>query len=152
MHLEPVFLVPPRADAAALTRRGFLLAGATFACGASLGSACGFAVGSRATLPPDALAPTGDVELDQLRALAVEGSDAQLTQQRLLFVASTFSHYSRDGVLWHGIARLCDLVVGAPAFPDRAQFARALAGVIERADAPEALALQPRVAALRSVR
>lgn len=151
MRIEPVFLVAPRTPASGVSRRSFLVAGATFACGASFGGACVFASGG-ARLPDDALAPTGDAELDQLRRLAVDGSDAQLVQHRLLFVASTFSHYGRDAVLWHGIGRLSDLVVADAAFPDRARFARALAGVVERADAPFATGLQRRAQALRSVR
>lgn len=151
MRIEPVFLLPPRAPAPVVSRRSFLFAGATFACGASFGGACAFAA-RRAALHADALAPTGDAELDQLRRLAVDGSDAQLVQHRLLFVASTFSHYGRDPVLWHGIGRLSELVVVDDAFPDRARFARALAGVVERADAPCAEPLQRRVQALRSVR
>lgn len=151
MRIEPVFLVAPPPPVSGVSRRSFLFAGATFACGASFGGACVFASGG-ARLPDDALAPTGDAELDQLRRLAVEGSDAQLAQHRLLFVASTFSHYGRDPVLWHGVGRLCDLVVADAAFPDRARFARALAGVVERADAPFATELQQRAKALRSVR
>ncbi len=151
MRIEPVFLLAPPSRASGVSRRSVLVAGATFACGASFGGACAFAA-RRAALPADALEPTGDTELDQLRRLAVEGSDAQLVQHRLLFVASTFSHYGRDAVLWHGIGRLSDVVVADAAFPDRARFARALVGVVERADAPFAEQLQPRVQALRSVR
>jgi hypothetical protein len=152
MRLEPVFLVAPRDRAAAVTRRSFLFAGATFACGASLGGVCTALAARAVALPDDALAPTGDAELDQLRRLALEGSDDQIVQRRLLLVASTFSHYGRDPVLWHGIGRLCDLVVADAAFPDRARFARALVGVIERADAPFANSLQQRAAALRGAR
>lgn len=153
MHIHPVYLVPPRPHAL-WTRRSFLLASATFAGGASLGSACGFAIGARrAPLPAiDEPTPTGDAELDQLRALAARGADADLVQHRLLFVASTFSHYGEDPVLWHGIARLADLVVDDGAFPDRAVFARALAGVIERAATPNAAASKQRLAALRGLR
>ena len=153
MHIEPVYLVPPR-PLSAWTRRSFLLAGATFAGGASLGSACGFAIGARRDALPaiGEPEPTGDVELDQLRALAARGADADLVQHRLLFVASTFSHYGKDPVLWHGIARLADLVCVDATFPDRSVFARALAGVIERADSPHAAACKQRVDALRRQR
>lgn len=152
MRIQPVFLVAPRDRAAAVTRRSFLFAGATFACGASFGGACTIFAARAVALPDDALAPTGDAELDQLRRLALEGPDEQLVQHRLLLVASTFSHYGRDPVLWHGIGRLCDHVVADADFPDRARFARALAGVIERAEAPFASSLQQRAAALRSMR
>jgi hypothetical protein len=153
MRLEPVFLVAPRPQSA-WTRRSFLFAGATFAGGAFAGSACGFAIGSRRPALPmlEQPAPTGDAELDQLRALATQGSDADLVQHRLLFVASTFSHYGQDPVLWHGIARLADLVVDDAAFPDRSVFARALAGVIERADTPNAAACRERLGALKVIR
>jgi len=151
MRIEPVFLVAPRTPASDVSRRSFLLAGATFACGVSFGGACVFASGG-ARLPDDALAPTGDAELDQLRRLAIDGSDAQLVQHRLLLVSWTFSHYCHDAALWRGIGRLCDLVIADAAFPDRSRFARALAGVIERAEVPVAAPLQQRAQALRSVR
>ncbi|MFN7671511.1 MAG: hypothetical protein ACK5S5_13785 [Planctomycetota bacterium] len=153
MHIDPVFLVPPR-PRSAWTRRGFLFASATFVGGASVGSACGFAIASRRPELPQIAEPTatGDVELDQLRRLAARGTDAELVQHRLLLVASTFSHYSADPVLWHGIARLADLVVADVAFPDRAVFARALVGVVERADSAHADAARQRLADLRGVR
>jgi hypothetical protein len=153
MHIEPVFLVAPRHQPA-WTRRGFLLAGVSFAGGASLGSACGFAVGARqsAAASPVTAEPTGDAELDQLRRLAASGSDAELVQHRLLFVASTFSHYATDPTLWHGVTRLADLAVGDASFPDRAMFARALAGVIERADTPHASLARQRLVTLRGLR
>ena len=50
------------------------------------------------------------------------------------------------------IARLADLVVADVAFPDRAVFARALVGVVERADSAHADAARQRLADLRGVR
>lgn len=152
MRLDPVYVVAPRAASPSMpTRRAFLLASGTFAVGATLGGACGYAVGAHAApapepepsaAPPPAkpaddepLKPSGDVDLDEMRRLAVKAPIEELVAIRLAFVNTMFDTYPKDEVLWRGVKRLCEFVLAGRPVDNKQHFARALAGVIEQGDA-----------------
>lgn len=120
MKLEPVFLLAPEpAPPSMPTRRAFLLAGGMFAAGSILGGSCGYALGvsagRAAQEPKDAgkeapakpkLEPSGDVELDYWRRLAVEAPLDELFSKASEFLAAQTFDYRSDRVLWVGIDRL----------------------------------------------
>ena len=116
------------------TRRAFLLAGGTFAVGAAVGGACGYSIGAKAeAVAPVAdqeLVPSGDVELDELRRLAVKATISELVEKRLYFANSLVDRYRDDRVLWSGVGRLCDALIANQQFPDRRLFSRFLAQMI----------------------
>jgi hypothetical protein len=155
MKLDPVMLVAPTRDRASMpTRRAFLIAGGTFVLGSGFGGACGFAMGrgSVAAAPAEELAPSGDVELDELRRLAVKAPIEELIERRMVFVELLRRSYRRDLVLWRGMKRLVDALLGDPRFPDRRIFSRVLAQVIEQADRDVTGVVQPAVGELRKIR
>jgi hypothetical protein len=166
MRLDPVFLVEPKPAAPSMpTRRAFLLAGGTLFAGISIGGAGVYAIFASTNVgrsrtsgkidqnpaEPD-LEPSGDADLDFLRNLAVKAPIAELAHQRLMFVNATFMDYPRDPILWRGISRLCDYVLAGNQMDNRAQFARALAAVIEKADTAVSAAVRHHVEALRRVK
>lgn len=155
MRLEPVFVVSPRPKPPAMpTRRAFLLAGATFVAGSALGGACGYSLAATTTKDAGAgeadLAPSGDVELDELRRLAVKAPIEELVQRRLIFINMLTKVYPNDRTCWLGIGRLADEVLSTRPFQDRRAFARWLAQVIEGADPAVTADLRSRIASLRS--
>lgn len=160
MRLDPVFVVaPPPTPPSMPTRRAFLVAGATFACGAAIGGACGYSIGaaSAAQAQPadpatDELAPSGDLELDELRRLAVKAPIEELIEKRLVFLNCLFADYPRDAVLWRGAGRLCDAVLHSDVVPDRRVFSHALAQVIEKGDPKLTESLRPKIEELRQVK
>jgi len=95
---------------------------------------------------------SGDVELDELRRLAVKAPIEELVARRLVFLNSLSSDYRKDPYLWNGVARLCDAVETKADFPDRRVSARLLIQLIENADAEPRERLTPRVAQLRKIR
>ena len=140
MRLDPVFLVAPKTATTMPTRRAFLIAGSTFTFGTLVGGACGYSLGARAQPAPtpaeEELKPSGDLELDELRRLAVKAPIAELTAKRVSFTFAVSNVYRRDEVLWRGIERLCAEVVANEKFSDRRISAVLLAQVIEFADEP----------------
>jgi hypothetical protein len=152
MKLEPVFLVAPKPKPPSMpTRRAFLLAGATFTLGAVTGGACGYSIGAAAAVPPAAeeIPPSGDVELDELRRLAVKAPIEELVERRLTFTNSVFKDYPTDELLWRGVGRLCDAVLAGHAMADRRLFARFLAQMIQQGDQRVTKPLLGRVDQLR---
>ena len=154
MRLEPVFLVAPRPKPPSMTtRRAFLLAGGTFAVGAAVGGACGYSIGAKAEAGAAEgdleLAPSGDVELDELRRLAVKAPISELVEKRLVFLNCVTKIYPKDLVLWRGVARLVDAVLSPEPFSDRRIFAKWIAQVIEAADPAMTKGLVPRLPELR---
>jgi hypothetical protein len=136
------------------TRRAFLLAGTTFAVGSVLGGACGYSLAASATKDTGTedgdLAPSGDVELDELRRLAVKAPIEELVQRRLTFINILTKVYPRDRIGWQGIGRLADEALSSRPFEDRRTFSRWLAQVIEGGDPSLTTELRSRIAALRS--
>ncbi len=164
MKLEPVYLVAPKRVPSMPTRRAFLIAGGTFVLGGGLGGACGYAMG--AGVPVDAnakasdggapgdgeLKPSGDVELDELRRLAVKAPIEELLERRQVFVELVRRSYRKDPVLWRGMHRLATALVRDSSIPQRRVFARVMAQVIEQADQGVASALVPLVPDLRGIK
>lgn len=154
MRLDPVLLAAPSAPPALMpTRRAFLLGGAMFASGLSLGGACGYAIGSRRAEPAaEVEESSGDADLDELRRLAVKAPIEELVKHRLVFVNATFADYPKDATLWKGIGRLAEFVLSDSAMDDKRKFANALAGVIEQADIAVSRDLRQLAPKLRRVR
>ncbi|MBL9075878.1 MAG: hypothetical protein JNL08_00155 [Planctomycetes bacterium] len=136
------------------SRRAFVIAGATFVVGATLGGGVGYrtAVGaSQADVDRPADPPPEDDELVELRRLAVDAPIEELIARRLVFLRCATVSYRTDTVLWRGIERLCDAVVRDPAFPDRRLSGRLLAQIIEYAEPEFQRAHAHRVADLRAL-
>lgn len=170
MRLDPVFVIAPIPSVPSMpTRRAFLFAGSTFAVGVTLGGACGYAVGVGSAPAADPagggvqggdpaqagneeLPKSGDAELDELRRLAVKAPIEELVENRLVFVNATFMDYPLDRLLWQGVERLADYLIKGGTVEGRAQFAKALAGVIEQADPVITARLRSRVPELRRLK
>jgi hypothetical protein len=174
MRLDPVFVVGPKPASPSMpTRRAFLFAGGTFALGVSVGGACGYAVGVSAAnagesvghsaqpseqrptteQPAEAdLKPSGDLELDEMRRLAVKAPIEELIEQRLIFVDSFLRNYSNDQILWRGLGRLCDAVLARADHPDRRRTAILLAQTIEFGSPGLKALLGDRARVLRGIR
>ncbi len=140
MRLDPVLLAAPNAPPALMpTRRAFVLGGAMFAAGLSLGGACGYAIGSRRIEEPgkeEEQASSGDADLDELRRLAVKAPIEELVKHDLLFIRSTTVVYKNDKVLWRGMRRLADYLLETRDYPNRRTVAAVLVQAINFA-APE---------------
>lgn len=134
---EAVYLAAPKVkDAAMPTRRAFLIAGCTFSLGTAVGGACGYSLGAAATpstpTVEDELKPSGDVELDELRRLAIKAPLEELVQKRQIFMVSLWE-YKTDDILWRGVDRLCNAVLQDTGFPDRRIFAAILRQTFQKA-------------------
>ncbi len=138
MKLDPVYLVAPSSAPSMPTRRAFLIAGTTFTLGTAVGGACGYSIGAaRSTDAAPAeqdLPPSGDVELDELRRLAVKAPIEELVEKRNNFLASLSRDYRNDEVLWRGVERLTARVIADNSFPQRRVSALFLAQVIQFAE------------------
>jgi len=141
MRLEPVYLVAPEPEPPKIpTRRAFLLAGATFAAGLTLGGACGYAAGSSANTSVQTgegeddvreLESTGNAELDELRRLAVKAPIEELAEKWLYFLQVSSKDYRHDEVLPRGVERLAKYILATPDLDQRKLIANATAQVIE---------------------
>ncbi len=120
------------------TRRAFVLGGAMFATGLSMGGACGYAIGSRRAEPgepkEEEQASSGDADLDELRRLAVKAPIEELVKHDLLFITMTTRTYRRDQVLWRGMVRLADRVLADASYPNRRSVARVLVQCFQRVE------------------
>ncbi len=154
MKLDPIFLVAPKPAVPSMpTRRAFLLAGTTFALGTGLGGACGYAIAAKAEpVVEEELKPSGDVDLDELRRLAVKAPIEELVGQRMLFLNLMSTDYRKDVVLWRGFERLCDAIERDPTFPDRRSIANVLAQTIDLGDPGFRQRFNVRVKELRSIK
>jgi hypothetical protein len=158
-----VFLVAPKPKPPSMpTRRAFLLAGGTFAIGSVLGAACGYSAGvERAkAAPTDAAAPgveedlkpSGDVELDELRRLAVKAPIEELMARANLLVACVRAEYKHDAILWRGVERVADALIAGASVPGAPVFPRFVAQVIEVGDPSLTKNLRPKIQALRQLK
>ena len=161
MKLEPVYLVAPMpVPPAVSTRRAFLMTGTAFVFGVGLGGACGYAAGAES--PTASAGPAGspaadpllegDAVLRELRRLAVDAPVEELFARRMIFLDLLSRRYGNDEVLWRGVARLCDEVLGNREMQGRGAFAGWLATVIRNGESKFAAALRPRIAELRLVK
>lgn len=156
MRLEPVYLLAPKPKQPSVpTRRAFLIAGGTFFAGIGLGGACGYAAGSARSdedTPSNALTPTGDADLDELRRLAVEAPIEELTGQWFPFLTLLHDTYQRDEFLWQGAKRICDEAINNQSLVDRSKIARWSITVITSGDPKLTASLRPLLNELRQVR
>ncbi|MFN7591304.1 MAG: hypothetical protein ACK501_18530 [Planctomycetota bacterium] len=136
MRLDPVLLAAPNAPPALMpTRRAFVLGGAMFTTGLSLGGACGYAIGSRRAEPAaEVEESSGDADLDELRRLAVKAPIEELVKHDLLFITMTTRTYRRDQILWRGMVRLADRVLADASYPNRRSVARVLVQCFQRVE------------------
>jgi hypothetical protein len=117
------------------TRRAFVLGGAMFTTGLSLGGACGYAIGSRRAEPAaEVEESSGDADLDELRRLAVKAPIEELVKHDLLFITMTTRTYRRDQILWRGMVRLADRVLADASYPNRRSVARVLVQCFQRVE------------------
>jgi len=164
MRLEPVYLLAPKPKPPSVpTRRAFLIAGGTFFAGIGLGGACGYAAGSARSdgnsngdgngdTRSDALTPTGDANLDELRRLAMQAPIEELTGQWLPFLTLLHDTYQSDEFLWHGAKRICDEAINNQSLADRSKIARWSITVITSGDPSLTASLRPLLNELRLVR
>ncbi|MFK7742304.1 MAG: hypothetical protein AB8H80_18465 [Planctomycetota bacterium] len=151
MRLEPVYLLGPKKKPPSVpTRRAFMIAGSTFIAGLGLGGACGYAAGTSASgtsaaggsepspspttgsngstpaapAVDEALKPTGDAMLDDMRRLAVKAPIEELVEKRNDFIDVFQRSYSDDPVVWRGLVRLANAVIEDEQFTQRRFSAR----------------------------
>lgn len=156
MKLDPVFLVSPKPNPSAMpTRRAFLIAGSTFTLGTAVGGACGYSIGVSTQGQPDAgddYEPSGDVELDELRRLAVKAPLEELYAKRINFTLDVAIDYRRDAILWRGVDRLGNAVLADESLQDRRMSAKLVAQIIELAEPTFRERYVPLAKQLRSLR
>ena len=132
MRVDPVFVLSPLPKPPSMpTRRAFLLASGALAVGAAVGGACGYSsgfaagsasAGSGASPGGGGVAPagepelpkSGDVELDELRRLAVKAPLDELFARAPLLLSSRVSTYPDDVILWRGVDRLSKEIIDNP--------------------------------------
>ena len=161
MRLDAVFVVAPKPKPPSIpTRRAFLIAGGTFATGALLGGACGYSIGaamnaSGSTTSPAGepeLVPSGDVELDELRRLAVKAPISELVEKGLLFLTIRVESYKTDPILWRGVDRLAVAMSENANLPITYELVGVVMATIEQGQPPPSLHLQERLPALRELK
>jgi hypothetical protein len=161
MRIDPVYVVAPLPAPKAASRRGFLALASSFAAGALIGGACGYSMGaSNAPAAGSSAAPTadadppssGDVELDDLRWLAVKAPIAKLVEKNALFIVRLYRDYPNDPFLWKGIDRLCRTVLAGEQPKDQLLIAKQLVPLIEHNHPPADLQLEQYLPALRAIK
>jgi len=162
MKLDAVFLVAPKPKPPSIpTRRAFLIAGGMFATGAMLGGACGYSIGAAVAPGPAVepgkepepdLVPSGDVELDELRRLAVKAPIEELVERASRFLQMRVQSYKTDAILWRGVDRLSREVSEGTNPLVTPVLASAVIVTIESGGFPESLRLQEHLPALREAR
>jgi hypothetical protein len=165
MKIDPVWLVAPPKAPSIPTRRAFLLAGGCFAAGMSIGGACGYSYGksqssdssSAGAAPGGAAAEgdlpkSGDIELDQLRWLAVKAPVDELFEKALSFLHIRGITYPKDEILWRGVDRLSKEIVENPSRDVSEAVVLAVISHIESPARPTTPSLRDRVPALRARR
>lgn len=157
MKLDPVYLVSPKPVSPPMpTRRAFLIAGSTFTLGTAVGGACGYSLGvstqGQQAAPGDDYEPSGDVELDELRRLAVKAPIEELYQKRVPFTLAVANDYRRDRFLWRGIERLGNVVAADVGIADRRMAAKLIAQIIELAEPVYRERYGPLAKQLRAIR
>jgi hypothetical protein len=105
------------------TRRMFLLIGGAFLGGTAVGGACGYSIGvargesvqqpagPETPAKPAAgeepeLGTSGDIELDELRRLAIKAPLDDLFEKASMFLTMQLKHYKDDPILWRGVERM----------------------------------------------
>ncbi|MBM4060664.1 MAG: hypothetical protein FJ265_06165 [Planctomycetes bacterium] len=153
MRIAPVYVIAPLAGKTLPTRRAFLLASGTFLAGTVVGGACGYSLGAaRAGAAPQQepeLPSSNDVELDELRRLAVKAPIDELFEKALPFLHIRVSTYKNDEILWRGVDRLSKEIIENPGRRVDLGLVLVLIGQIEGTARPENPSLRDRVPALR---
>ena len=158
MRIDPVYLVAPLPAPKVASRRGFLALASSFAAGALIGGACGYSIGTSnapaASGAPGAggdLPSSGDVELDELRWLAVKAPIEKLLEKNTLLFMMLDRTYRTDPFLWQGVARLCKAALADEQSPYRRMVALQAVVAIEKVGPPAELRLQEYLPQLKAV-
>lgn len=136
MKLEPVFLVDP-ADfsGAGPSRRAFLLFGAIFAGGTTLGAVCGYSAGGAQIRGPE-----HEAVLAWLRQLAAPTTPIEeLVASRRLYLHLLEAHAIDDAEVWRGVDRLVQETIDNEGLPERRLLSRWLLQIVEHSDNPTSL-------------
>lgn len=147
------------------SRRAFLMGSSLFLAGAAVGSACGYTVGAAGHGEPGSagaaketntpapgdgeLTPSGDIELDQLRWLAVKAPLDQLFEKALVLLSTRVSVYKFDEILWRGVDRMSKEIVDNPNHAATESVIAVIIGQIEGTARPASPSLRDRVPQLR---
>lgn len=149
MRLDTACIVAPKPKVPSMpTRRAFLLAGSTFVVGACVGGAAVHAL--HAPVVDEAMTPTGNAELDELRRLAVRAPIDELLRKGPPFLMAFTTTYPEDAVLWRGVLRMSDAMVAGTEV-DR-KLVGAVIDAIKFLKSPEDLGLQARLPKLHELR
>ncbi len=163
MRLDTACFVAPKPKVPSMpTRRAFLLAGGMFLSGSMIGVSCGYSAGyaagksaaepkeaSAAKAPEFDLSPSGDIELDELRRLAVKAPLDELFERGLLFLSSRVAPYKDDVILWHGVDRMSKEILDNPARRVEPSVGAVIIAQIEGTARPAEPSLRDRVPELR---
>lgn len=160
MKIDPVYLLAPLPEKKGVpTRRAFLIASGTFLAGSVVGGACRYSLGAagageagKAPQVEPELAETGDVELDELRRLAVKAPLDELFEKAPYFLHMRVSTYKADEILWRGVDRLSREIVENPSHQADLGVILVLIAQIEGTARPDNPSLRERVPALRTRR
>lgn len=136
MKIEPVFLLDPIDVPLALpSRRAFLLFGAMFASGATLGAVCGYSVGGAPVRGPE-----HEAVLAWLRQLAAPTTPIEeLVASRRLYLHLLEAHAVDDAEVWRGVDRLVQETIDNEAVPERRLLSRWLLQIVETGNNPTSL-------------
>lgn len=163
MKIDPVWLVAPTPKAPSIpTRRAFVIGAACFGAGMTVGGACGYSYGASrasdstsggattggAAAEPD-LPKSGDIELDQLRWLAVKAPLDELFEKGSLFLGKRVGTYKTDAILWRGVERMSRELIVNQARQVEPMLITAIIGQIEGPAHPPEPSLQELLPALR---
>ena len=160
MKMDAVYLVAPKPKPMSMpTRRACILAGVTLTTGVLLGGTCGYSIGASAVqevIPWERGSgthtdPSGDIELDELRRLAVDAPIAELVEKAVIFLGMCGETRRADPVLWRGVERLSRAMMEASR-PVSDSVVDALVVLIEGDGFPPELRLQDHLQSLRELR
>ena len=166
MKVDPVFVLSPLPQPPSMpTRRAFLLMSGAFAAGAAVGGACvysagvaagsagpgsGAPAGGAAPVPAEAELPkSGDVELDELRRLAVKAPLDELFAKGMMFLSHRVKSYQTDAILWQGVDRMSKEIIENPTRRVDQIMIASVIGQIDGEARPSSPSLRERVPQLR---
>lgn len=96
------------------------------------------------------LEPSGDIELDEMRRLAVKAPLDELCDKATPFLSLRIHSYREDRILWLGVARLAREIVENPTRSFRRNTVLVVIGQIEKSSPPPELRLHEYLPRLRA--
>ena len=153
MRLEPLAVFDPWPELPIPTRRALLGMGVAVLVGSITGGACACAMGG-SPRPVGQETPTlmDDVQLDELRRLAVASPLSALLDKRMQFLTLRDRLYPDDHCLWRGVRRIAEAIVdpGCP-LEDRRTMARLIACTVTKSTSSNARTLADQLPLLEMV-